>query len=33
MAVGEVTDNRGGEGLEKGEEGAEGSAEEDDVIA
>jgi hypothetical protein len=27
MAVGEVTDDRGGEGLEKGEEEAEGSAE------
>jgi hypothetical protein len=28
-----VADDGGGEGLEEGEEGAEGSAEEDDVIA
>jgi hypothetical protein len=33
MAVGEVTDDGCGEGLEEGEERAEGSAEEDDIIA
>ena len=33
MAVGEVADDGGCEGLEEGEEGAEGSTEEDDVIA
>lgn len=32
MFVGEAADDRGGEGLEEGEEGAEGAAEEDDVV-
>ena len=33
MPVGEGADDRGGDGLAKGEEGAEGAAEEDDVVA
>jgi hypothetical protein len=33
MAVREMADGGGGEGLEEREEGAEGSAEKDDVIA
>lgn len=33
MTVGKVADDWGSEGLEEGEERAQGSAEEDDVIA
>lgn len=33
MFVGETADDRCGKGLEEGEEGAEGAAEEDDVVA
>lgn len=33
MLVGEVADDGGGDGLEEGEEGAEGAAEEDNVVA
>lgn len=33
MAVGEVANERGGNGLQETEEGAEGAAEEDDVVA
>lgn len=33
MAVGEPADEWGGDGLAEGEEGAEGAAEEDDVVA
>lgn len=32
MGVGEAADDGGGDGLAEGEEGAEGAAEEDDVV-